>query len=569
MSSGSTNKAPCHASPADIGVFPYTPPKNRNGRTSTVKTRKKYEIKSIPPNVITCLQVKQLLHTSTGSSNGITICSQCGSFELDHYSIERLRHLEDNNPRTEGVSIPKHFQCQTWWVAESDNLMILPSLVSPSSSPLSSWPTAPSHTPPILSKGHLMKSPSPQEDRPLRTTANYSVGRWTSTASNPPNQDEENDAPNNKKNHKKKARNKKKKNLTPESVSSSPIKTIQDSLQKYKRSKIEQICVLAIEQRKQIQAQQQKLESLNEELTRICKRHLDQISSLTSEKSSLTTEVHFQQAKRHRTEDTIKILDTERKKLNESLQYQTESLSTAQQQIASLTIQNSTLAREARESYKEGVRKGIEETSSNAAAKVDLPDELDAAGLSELIKNAFEIKHEKKSQAKRAEVAAKAIWHLYGGQCRPQLRDWTEEDIREQNPYRQAQEVAKVMDLSPGQLNLSGYKALREGLELRNDKGKIPKGRGWLCSDWYVKEAMYAIEREAEKIIPYKMLEGVDGFQLDYEKALVYLTDHVFDLKSAAHDRAQPRILWAFTVDGVSVSRNISLLIAGVKCIDP
>ena len=70
---------------------------------------------------------------------------------------------------------------------------------------------------------------------------------------------------------------------------------------------------------------------------------------------------------------------------------------------------------------------------------------------------------------------------------------------------------------------------------------------------------MYKIEDEAKKIIPYEMLllDEVDGFCLDFEKALLYLNDHVFGLKAVAQDANQPRILWAFTVDGVRVSQNI------------
>jgi hypothetical protein len=87
----------------------------------------------------------------------------------------------------------------------------------------------------------------------------------------------------------------------------------------------------------------------------------------------------------------------------------------------------------------------------------------------------------------------------------------------------------------------------------------------------YVKEAMYAIEREAKKVIPYTMLDPdvIDGFQLDYAKALLYLNDHVFDLKEAASDRTKPPVLWGFTVDGVRVSQNITIIIAGMKCLDP
>jgi hypothetical protein len=148
------------------------PPKNRSGRTSTVKARKEYQVKSIPPNAMTCIQVKALLKKSNCLSKGITICSQCGHFELDRHSIKRLRQIEDNNPWTVGVSIPKHFQCQTWWVTESKNTTAIPSSTCPPSPLSSSLPMEPSHTPPILSTGHSTKSPL-QEDLRLRRTANY------------------------------------------------------------------------------------------------------------------------------------------------------------------------------------------------------------------------------------------------------------------------------------------------------------------------------------------------------------------------------------------------------------
>jgi hypothetical protein len=556
MSSDGTKKAPFHASPAEIGIIPYTPPKNRNGRTSTVKARKEYQLKSIPSNVMTCIQVKALLKKSNCSSKGITICSQCGQFELDRHSIKRLRQIEDNNPRTVGVSIPKHFQCQTWWVTESKNTTAFLSSTSPPSPSSSSLPMEPSHTPPILSKGHsTRKSPLQEDDR--RTTADYSIGRWSSTASNPPKQAGDNDSPKKKKRRKGKARNNKKKNLTPESVpSSSPAVTTNHLLKNLKRSKLEQICELAVDERKYILAQLKQMESLNEELTQTCKRHLEQISSLT-------TEVNYQTAKRQRTDDTLKNFAADSKKLSGTLEHVRKSVTVSQQHIASLLMQNEALAKEAREVHRVAVREGVEQATS------DLPKEIDAAGLSFVINDAFERVHKGKTQVKRAEVAADAVWNLYGGQCRPKLLDYCEENLRQQNPYRRAQEIAKVMDLSPGQLNLSGYKALREGLEDKNNKGKIPRGKGWLCSDYYVKQAMQSIENQAKNVVPYQMLYGVDGFQFDYEKALVYLTDSVFDLREAAMDRTQPRILWAFTVDGVSVSRNISLLIAGVKCLDP
>lgn len=167
--SSDTKKAPCHASPADIGISPYSSPQeNRKVPARRAKrTNKKSQNNSILSNILTCLQVKSLLETRTGSSKGITVCMHCGSFELEHFTIKKLQHLKDNNPRT-GVSIPRHLRCHTWWI-EKNATSVSPS--SPSS--YSSSPTGPSPNPPILSTLHSMESPL-QENRPIRTTANYS-----------------------------------------------------------------------------------------------------------------------------------------------------------------------------------------------------------------------------------------------------------------------------------------------------------------------------------------------------------------------------------------------------------
>jgi hypothetical protein len=200
---------------------------------------------------------------------------------------------------------------------------------------------------------------------------------------------------------------------------------------------------------------------------------------------------------------------------------------------------------------------------------IALPDNLDQSTLAKLITEAFLKVDGTKPPHECAAIGAAAIWNMYDGQAKAFLAQWSTNIIRQKNPYRQAKEIAKVMDMSPGQLNLSGYMELRKGLEIKKKKGKIPRGKGWLCSEHYVKSAQYAIEKEAVQHIPYAMLPSADGFQFDYEKALLYLNDHVFRLKNAARDPTQPRILWAFTVDGVWVSANITLFIAGIKCLDP
>jgi hypothetical protein len=130
----------------------------------------------------------------------------------------------------------------------------------------------------------------------------------------------------------------------------------------------------------------------------------------------------------------------------------------SQQQISSLTYEKATLQRDLKEAYDNGVRMGIEQFVTTKS--VNLPGNVDAESLSGLIKDVFEKVHSRKKKVTCAAVAAAAIWDLYEGRCRQDLRDWTEEDIRKRNLYRQAKEIAKVMDTSPGQLNLSGYKAL-------------------------------------------------------------------------------------------------------------
>ena len=63
---------------------------------------------------------------------------------------------------------------------------------------------------------------------------------------------------------------------------------------------------------------------------------------------------------------------------------------------------------------------------------------------------AFEKVHKhKKTNLQCVSIVAETVWNLYDGQCKMHLQDWTTELIRKHNPYCQAQEIAKVMDLSP------------------------------------------------------------------------------------------------------------------------
>ena len=104
--------------------------------------------------------------------------------------------------------------------------------------------------------------------------------------------------------------------------------------------------------------------------------------------------------------------------------------------------------------------------------------------MAENIKEIFKKVHKKKGHHKCAATVTNCVWNLYDGKCKPYFAEWLSEIIREKNPYRQAEEIAKVMDLMPGQLNLSGYNELRKGLEAKNKQGLIPRTKGWLCSEF-------------------------------------------------------------------------------------
>ena len=171
------NNQPCPPSPvaAAVGIVPYNPePLNRNGRTSTVAARKNRQNESIPSNTMTCLQVKAIEDSIGCSSNErITICTSCGSFDLEKFGVKKLRHLKDNSPLT-GVIIPRHFRCTTLWIATGKSVTSLSSsLVTPSlccHHCLGPQPLFRNQIiPPLTSNGHSTASPlrSPNTLKPL------------------------------------------------------------------------------------------------------------------------------------------------------------------------------------------------------------------------------------------------------------------------------------------------------------------------------------------------------------------------------------------------------------------
>jgi hypothetical protein len=109
-----------------LNFMPYTPKTNRTvTRNKTHKT-----VDALPSNVKTCIQVKSM-QTANGIPNSemttLSMCVQCGFFELEKSLKPKLRNLSDNNPITTGTVVPLRYKCQTLWIAESDVEMKPPS----------------------------------------------------------------------------------------------------------------------------------------------------------------------------------------------------------------------------------------------------------------------------------------------------------------------------------------------------------------------------------------------------------------------------------------------------------
>ena len=165
-SSSAEQQPPCLLSPTAKNLVPYIPsPIKKTGRPSTVEARKKNLETIIRRKTITCFQYNVLGNqTGFSSKEVITVCAACSLFENEKVSNRWLRHLEDNHPFT--CDVPKKFRCRTLWTYEgvartpvSSSSFLVTNPVS-SSSPIGCTLPAARNDPPILSKGHLAKSPT-------------------------------------------------------------------------------------------------------------------------------------------------------------------------------------------------------------------------------------------------------------------------------------------------------------------------------------------------------------------------------------------------------------------------
>jgi hypothetical protein len=169
-----------------------------------------------------------------------------------------------------------------------------------------------------------------------------------------------------------------------------------------------------------------------------------------------------------------------------------------------------------------------------------------------------------------AEKLADAVREeAYGGLCGDYLSSSYCVEIQATNPYRNAMEVARVMDLGSGQLNISGLELLRKGIE-GDENGRVKYGGGWLTTKYYLQTANSKVHAAAQGVIPFQEIPtmDLDGFAFDYSKILIFLLE-MFQLDDIVRDPTQAPVQLACTLDGADISKFVSHVTAGIKILDP
>jgi hypothetical protein len=142
-------------------------------------------------------------------------------------------------------------------------------------------------------------------------------------------------------------------------------------------------------------------------------------------------------------------------------------------------------------------------------------------------------------------------------------------EIQATNPYRNAMEVARVMDLGSGHLNISGFELLQKGIEA-NVNGRVKYGGGWLSTKYYLQQANSKVQAAAQRIIPFQVVPttNLNGVYFSYSKILIFLLE-MFQLDDIVRDTSQPPIQLACTLDGADITKFASHITAEFKILDP
>jgi hypothetical protein len=88
----------------------------------------------------------------------------------------------------------------------------------------------------------------------------------------------------------------------------------------------------------------------------------------------------------------------------------------------------------------------------------------------------------------------------YGGLCSDYLSSNYCVEIQAINPYLDAMEVARVIDLGSGQLNISGFELLQKGID-GNRNGRLKYGGGWLTTKYYLQQVQTKVHAVAQCVI--------------------------------------------------------------------
>jgi hypothetical protein len=253
--------------------------------------------------------------------------------------------------------------------------------------------------------------------------------------------------------------------------------------------------------------------------------------------------------------------------LRENAALKSENLSLVEKN-AMVQADNTTVLREVLEE-KQRIRKEVLALDAKMAHSGSLSY---VQSLEDCTKNHCAKGTHRKYQAEKLATTAQAA---YVGLCGTLLQGLCEDEIKKTNPYRDAMEVCRVLDMGSGQLNLSGIDMLRKGIE-GDERGKVEYGGGWLTSKYYLQQAQERVHKVAAKEIPFQEiptpdLDGVAfkvGDADDYSKLLMFILE-MFKLDGVARDNNQPPIQLAGTLDGMEMSREVGVVIAGIKILDP
>jgi hypothetical protein len=81
--------------------------------------------------------------------------------------------------------------------------------------------------------------------------------------------------------------------------------------------------------------------------------------------------------------------------------------------------------------------------------------------------------------------------------------------IKKTNPYRDAMQVCRVLDMGSGQLNISRIAILRKDIE-GDERGEVEYGGGWMTSKYYLQQAQERIHKVAAQEITFKEIPTPD-----------------------------------------------------------